>query len=142
MSEQLEPELERVARMLAAAGPLPDAPATLRERALRIPDGGSAPEQEGSAPEQEAAAVPIARRRFRRPRPIALAGLARGRCAVATSTGPSIRRRVSVARREHWDAAAQPVRLVEHRPPQRACARSQFFEIDTRAGHEVAGPYS
>jgi len=39
MSEQLEPELERVARMLAAAGPLPDAPATLRERTLAIPDG-------------------------------------------------------------------------------------------------------
>jgi hypothetical protein len=76
MSEQLEPELERVARMLAAAGPLPDAPATLRERALAIPDGGS-------APEQEAAAVPIARRRFRRPRPIALAGLAAAVVAIA-----------------------------------------------------------
>ncbi len=42
MSDQLEPELERVARMLANAGPLPDAPETLRERALAIPDGGPA----------------------------------------------------------------------------------------------------
>ena len=42
MSDQLEPELERVAQMLAHAGPLPDAPATLRERALAIPDGGEA----------------------------------------------------------------------------------------------------
>ena len=50
MSEQLEPELERVARMLAAAGPLPDAPATLRERALRIPDGGSAPDKRARRP--------------------------------------------------------------------------------------------
>jgi len=92
MSEQLEPELERVARMLAAAGPLPDAPATLRERALRIPDGSSAPEQEGSAPEQEAAAVPIARRRFRRPRPIALAGLAAAVVAIAIVPAVAIMR--------------------------------------------------
>ncbi len=92
MSEQLEPELERVARMLAAAGPLPDAPATLRERALRIPDGGAAPEQEGSAPEQEAAAVPIARRRFRRPRPIALAGLAAAVVAIAIVPAVAIMR--------------------------------------------------
>ena len=34
MSDQLEPELERVAQMLADAGPLPDAPETLRERGL------------------------------------------------------------------------------------------------------------
>jgi hypothetical protein len=92
MSEQLEPELERVARMLAAAGPLPDAPATLRERALRIPDGGAEPEQEGSAPEQEAAAVPIARRRFRRPRPIALAGLAAAVVAIAIVPAVAIMR--------------------------------------------------
>lgn len=85
MSEQLEPELERVARMLAAAGPLPDAPATLRERALAIPDGGS-------APEQEAAAVPIARRRFRRPRPIALAGLAAAVVAIAIVPAVAIMR--------------------------------------------------
>ena len=92
MSEQLEPELERVARMLAAAGPLPDAPATLRERALRIPDGGAVPEQEGSAPEQEAAAVPIARRRFRRPRPIALAGIAAAVVAIAIVPAVAIMR--------------------------------------------------
>jgi hypothetical protein len=77
MSEQLEPELERVARMLAAAGPLPDAPATLRARALEIPDGGSAPEQEADA------AVPIARRSWRRPRPLALAGIAAAVVAIA-----------------------------------------------------------
>ncbi len=40
MSDQLEPELERVARMLAEVGPLPDAPAALRERVLVVPDGG------------------------------------------------------------------------------------------------------
>ena len=61
MSDQLEPELERVARMLADAGPLPDAPATLRERALAIPDGGEA-EPEGVDPDRRAP-------RRRRPRP-------------------------------------------------------------------------
>jgi hypothetical protein len=76
MSDQLEPELERVARMLADAGPLPDAPVALRERALAIPDGGS-------AAEAEADAVPIARRRWRRPRPLALAGLAAAVVAIA-----------------------------------------------------------
>jgi hypothetical protein len=40
VSDRLEPELERVARMLTEAGPLPDAPPMLRERALAIPDGG------------------------------------------------------------------------------------------------------
>jgi hypothetical protein len=85
MSEQLEPELERVARMLAAAGPLPDAPATLRERALAIPDGGSSPEQEADAP-------PIARRRLRRPRPIALAGLAAAVVAIAVVPAVAILR--------------------------------------------------
>jgi hypothetical protein len=76
MSDKLEPELERVAQMLADAGPLPDAPATLRERALAIPDGGS-------PAEAEADVVPIARRRWRRPRPIALAGLAAAAVAIA-----------------------------------------------------------
>jgi hypothetical protein len=76
MSDQLEPELERVARMLAEAGPLPDAPATLRERALAIPDGGS-------AADEEAETVSIARRTWRRPRPIALAGIAAAVVAIA-----------------------------------------------------------
>jgi hypothetical protein len=74
MSDQLEPELERVARMLANAGPLPDAPATLRERALSIPDGGApAVAEEIAAP----------RRYWRRPRPLALAGLAAVVAAIA-----------------------------------------------------------
>jgi hypothetical protein len=71
MSDQLEPELERVARMLADAGPLPDAPATLRERALAIPDGGQAADAG-----DDGVVVPIARRALRRPRPIVLAGIA------------------------------------------------------------------
>lgn len=75
MSDQLEPELERVAQMLANAGPLPDAPATLRERALSIPDGG--------APAAEDVAVARARRSWRRPRPLALAGLAAVVAAIA-----------------------------------------------------------
>ena len=58
MSDQLEPELERVARMLADAGPLPDAPATLRERALAIPDGG--PAADGRRRPRRRAAPPAA----------------------------------------------------------------------------------
>jgi hypothetical protein len=77
MSDQLEPELERVAQMLADAGPLPDAPETLRERALAIPDGGLAA---ASAADD---VVPIARRARRRPRPIVLAGLAAAVAAIA-----------------------------------------------------------
>jgi hypothetical protein len=76
MSDQLEPELERVAQMLADAGPLPDAPATLRERALAIPDGGTA-----ATPDNDV--VPIARRAWRRPRPLVLAGLAAAVAAIA-----------------------------------------------------------
>jgi anti-sigma-K factor RskA len=78
MSEQLEPELERVAQMLAAAGPLPDAPATLRERALAIPDGADAAEPAA----EPGNVIPIARRR-RRPRPLALAGVAAAVVAIA-----------------------------------------------------------
>jgi hypothetical protein len=74
VSDQLEPDLERVARMLAEAGPLPDAPATLRARALAIPDGG---------PVAAADVAAAARRRRRRPRPIALAGLAAAVAAIA-----------------------------------------------------------
>jgi hypothetical protein len=73
MSDQLEPELERVARMLADAGPLPDAPASLRERALAIPDGGTG-EPEG--------VIPIARRSRRRPRLPVLVGIAAAAAAI------------------------------------------------------------
>jgi Anti-sigma-K factor rskA len=74
MSDQLEPELERVAQMLAHAGPLPDAPATLRARALAIPDGGAAP---AAAAARDEVPVPLARKLWRRrPRPFVLAGLA------------------------------------------------------------------
>lgn len=76
MSDQLEPELERVAQMLANAGPLPDAPAALRVRALAIPDGGDADESDDTV-------VPIARRSWRRPRPLVLAGIAATVAAIA-----------------------------------------------------------
>jgi hypothetical protein len=76
MSDQLEPELERIAQMLANAGPLPDAPARLRERTLAIPDGGPAPADDDVV-------VPIARRGWRRPRPLVLAGLAAAVAAIA-----------------------------------------------------------
>jgi hypothetical protein len=74
MSDQLEPELERVARLLANAGPLPDAPATLRERALAVPDGG---------PVAAADLAEVAPRRQRRPRVFALAGIAAVVAAIA-----------------------------------------------------------
>jgi hypothetical protein len=74
MSDQLEPELERVARMLADAGPLPDAPASLRERALTIPDGGTK-EPDG--------VVPIAdRARRRRARLPVVLGIAAAVAAI------------------------------------------------------------
>ena len=76
MSDQLEPELERVAQMLAHAGPLPDAPATLRERALAIPEGGATAVADDET-------VPPARRAWRRPRPLALGGLAAAVAAIA-----------------------------------------------------------
>ena len=74
MSDQLEPELERVARMLAEAGPLPDAPASLRERALAVPDGGAVADADLAA---------AARRRRRRLRPQALLGIAAVVAAIA-----------------------------------------------------------
>jgi Anti-sigma-K factor rskA len=74
MSDQLEPELERVARMLADAGPLPDAPASLRERALAIPDGVQAAEDPD--------VVPIARRARRGPRPAAWIAIAAAVAAI------------------------------------------------------------
>jgi hypothetical protein len=74
VSDQLEPELERVARMLAEAGPLPDAPASLRERALAVPDGG---------PVADADLAAAARRRRRRVRPQALLGIAAVVAAIA-----------------------------------------------------------
>jgi hypothetical protein len=73
VSDQLEPELERIARMLAKAGPLPDAPASLRERTLAIPDGPA---------EASVDVVPIARRARRRPRTSILAGIAAVAAAV------------------------------------------------------------
>jgi hypothetical protein len=81
MSE-LEPELERVARMLANAGPLPDAPATLRARAMAIPGGAPLAESAENA-ESAQTVVPIARRTWRRPRPLVLAGIAATVAAVA-----------------------------------------------------------
>jgi len=74
VSDQLEPELERVARLLTEVGPMPDAPATLRDRALAIPDGG---------PVAAADLAAAARRRRRRRRPVALAGLVAVVAAIA-----------------------------------------------------------
>jgi len=74
MSDQLEPELERIAQMLRDAGPLPDAPATLRDRALSIVDDSAPPLGETS---EAAAATPIARMpQRRRPRAGVLLGIA------------------------------------------------------------------
>jgi len=75
VSDQLEPELERVARMLAEAGPLPDAPASLRERALAVPDGGPVADADLAAAAE--------RRRRRRMRPQALLGIAAVVAAIA-----------------------------------------------------------
>jgi hypothetical protein len=73
VSDRLEPEFDRVARMLADAGPLPDAPASLRERVLAIPDGVS---------EDVPGVVPIAPRARRRPRlPVAI-GIAAAVAAI------------------------------------------------------------
>jgi hypothetical protein len=113
MSDKLEPELERVAQMLAHAGPLPDAPASLRERALAIPDGGSAAEQ--------ADVVPIARRTWRRPRPIALAGLAAAVVAIAIVPAVALMRddgggvqRVDLAPRPFAPQGGGAANVVEH----------------------------
>jgi hypothetical protein len=74
VSDQLEPELERVARRLVEAGPLPDAPATLRDRVLAVPDGG---------PVADADLAAVARRPRRRVRPQALLGVAAVVAAIA-----------------------------------------------------------
>ena len=74
MSDQLEPELERVARRLAEAGPLPDAPDSLRDRVLAVPDGG---------PVADADLAAAARKRRRRVRPQALLGIAAVVAAIA-----------------------------------------------------------
>jgi Anti-sigma-K factor rskA len=76
VSDQLEPELERIARMLAKAGPLPDAPAALRERTLALPDGAA------EALPETGNVVPIARRARRRPRTSILAGIAAVAAAI------------------------------------------------------------
>jgi anti-sigma-K factor RskA len=81
VSDKLEPELERVAQMLAQAGPLPNAPATLRERVLTIPEGEVSP-AEAAAPDE--APIPLARRAWRRrPGPLVLTGIAATVIAIA-----------------------------------------------------------
>jgi hypothetical protein len=80
VSEELEPELERVARMLVNAGPLPNAPASLRERALSISEEGvSDATADGSAEDN---VVPLPRRPRRRPRPLVLTGIAAAVAAI------------------------------------------------------------
>lgn len=100
MSDQLEPELERVAQMLTAAGPLPSAPESLRGRVLAIPDGGPAAEDE--------AVAPIARRSWRRPRPIALAGLAAAVVAIAIVPAVAVLRDGSGGGTQQVDLVGRP----------------------------------
>jgi hypothetical protein len=82
VSEQLEPELERVAQMLVNAGPLPNAPASLRERALSIPGHAEAATAGDDAPPAGDNVVPLRRRIRRRPRPLVLAGIAAAVAAI------------------------------------------------------------
>ena len=89
MSDQLEPELERIARMLAEAGPLPDAPAALRERALTVPDGG---------PVAAADLAAAARRPRRRVRPSSLVGIAAAVAGIAVLPTALILREDGTAR--------------------------------------------
>jgi hypothetical protein len=111
VSDQLEPELERVARMLAEAGPLPDAPATLRDRALAAPDGGPA----------AAADLAAAARRHRlRVRPRALLGIAAVVAAIAVlptalvvSNG-SKGQNIGLAAREFAPEGGGTARVVAH----------------------------
>lgn len=100
MSDQLEPELERVAQMLTAAGTLPSAPEALRGRVLAIPDGGPAAEDE--------AVAPIARRSWRRPRPIALAGLAAAVVAIAIVPAVAVLRDGSGGGTQQVDLVGRP----------------------------------
>jgi hypothetical protein len=112
MSYQLEPELERVARMLANAGRLPDAPATLRERALAIPDGG---------PVAAADLAAVAPRRWRRPRVFALAGVAAAVAAIAivpavvlTTRGDDVGRSIELAARPFAPKGGGSAHVVAH----------------------------
>jgi hypothetical protein len=82
VSEQLEPELERVAQMLVNAGPLPNAPASLRERALSIPGQAEAATAGDDAPAAGDNVVPLRRRIRRRPRPLVLTGIAAAVAAI------------------------------------------------------------
>lgn len=100
MSEQFEPDIERVAQMLAAAGPLPAAPETLRSRVMAIPEGGTEPEHE--------AVVPIARRSRRRPRPAALAGLAAAVVAIVLVPTVAILHRDGGGGAQQIDLVARP----------------------------------
>lgn len=112
MSEQLEPELERVARMLAEAGPLPDAPATLRERALAIPDGGQAADAD--------LASAARRRRRRRPRAIVLVGVAAAVAAIAivptalVTRGGDVGHRIDLAGRSFAPQGGGTAHVVAH----------------------------
>jgi hypothetical protein len=117
MSDQLEPELERVAQMLAHAGPLPDAPATLRERALAIPEGGAAAASDDVVP----VPVPRARRKWRRPRPLVLGGLAATVAAIAivpavllTQGGGDGVQSIDLVARSFAPQGGGAARVVEH----------------------------
>ena len=122
MSEQLEPELERVARMLADAGPLPDAPATLRERALRDPRRRRGARRRGLGPDggcRRAAAAPQAagahRARGRRGRRRGDRDRARRSRSCATTAAATVGHRI--------DLAAASVRPEGRRHRERRPAR-------------------
>jgi hypothetical protein len=115
VSDQLEPELERVAQMLVHAGPLPDAPASLRERALRIPDGGAA----DAATTDDV--VPLARRTWRRPRAFVLASIAATVAAIAivpavvlTQRGGDGVQSIDLVPRSFAPQGGGAARVVEH----------------------------
>ncbi len=82
VSEQLEPELERVARMLANAGPLPERagePARARARDPRASRGCDSGRRRPGAGDN---VVPLRRRIRRRPRPLVLTGIAAAVAAI------------------------------------------------------------
>ena len=101
--------------MLADAGPLPDAPASLRERALAVPDGG---------PVADADLAAAARRRRRRMRPRALLGIAAVVAAIAVV--PT----VLVLRDE---GKAQSIELEARDFAPRAVARRRSWHTATAA---------
>ena len=111
MSDQLEPELERVARMLAEAGPLPDAPRRCASARSRCPTAARWPTAD--------LAAAAARRRRRRRAPAACRDRGRRRgdrgrahgCSSCATTArrPEHRARGARVRAARAEARAQVV---------------------------------